>query len=168
MDAILPDKNQQCLNSIIEHWAEARLDGPMQALARYDDAAKHLITIGGFLQGGLIAIYSVLDKEGRLFANRWQILFVISFELCLVVFMSLAAWACSLQPEMQAKGISDLLTKALKQCLTETDLTEKVSGWCMDVENKIRRKKRLMLFAKIFYILSILTMPGLLLFPIMR
>jgi len=69
---------------------------------------------------------------------------------------------------MQAKKISDLLTQALKQCLSETDVTEEVKGWCMDVENKIRRKKRLMLAAKIFYILSILTMPGLLLFPLMR
>lgn|GEM_PF-6893678 len=97
MDALTPEKNLQCLNSIIEHWAKARIDGPMQALARYDDAAKHLITIGGFLQGGLIAVYSVLDRQGRLFANPWQIAFVISFEISLIVFISLAAWACSLR-----------------------------------------------------------------------
>jgi hypothetical protein len=168
MDALTPERNQQCFDSLIEHWAEARIDGPMQALARYDDAAKYLITIGGFLQGGLFAVYSVLDKQGRLLGNRWQIAFVILFEFSLVGFISLAAWACSLQPEMHAKGISNLLTQALRQCISETDLTKEVKSWCVDVENKIRRKKGLMLAAKILYILSILTMPGLLLFPLMR
>lgn len=168
MEQLNVEKNQQCFDSIIEHWAEARIDGPMQALARYDDAAKHMVTIGGFLQGGLIAVYSVLDKQGRLFGNRWQIAFVISFEISLITFISLAAWACSLQPEMHAKGISKLLTQALRQCISEADLTNEVKGWCVDVENKIRSKQRLMLAAKCFYILSIVSMPGLLLFPLMR
>ena len=70
MDTLPPEKNQQCLNSIIEHWAESRIDGPMEALARYDDAAKYMITIGGFLQTALIAVYTALDKQGRLFHNK--------------------------------------------------------------------------------------------------
>lgn len=111
MDALTPDNHEQCLKSIIKHWAEARIDGPMQALARYDDAAKHLITIGGFLQGGLIAVYSVLERQGRVFQNGWQIAIVVLFELSLIFFISLAALACTLQPEMQAKSISYLLTK---------------------------------------------------------
>jgi hypothetical protein len=40
-----PDKNQQCLESIIEHWVDARIDAPIQIIAKYDEAAKQLITI---------------------------------------------------------------------------------------------------------------------------
>lgn len=168
METLTSEKNLQCFNSLIEHWAEARIDGPMQALARYDDAAKHLITIGGFLQGGLIAVYSVLEKQGRLFQSRWQIGVVVAFELSLIGFISLAALACSLQPEMQAKKISSLLKNALRQCLTEADLTGEVEAWCWDIESKIKGKTRLMLAAKVLYVLSIVVMPGLLLFPLMR
>jgi len=168
MDTLPPEKNQQCLNSIIEHWAESRIDGPMEALARYDDAAKYMITIGGFLQTALIAVYTALDKQGLLFHNKWQIALVVIFELSLVGFVTLSALACSVQPEMGAKNISSLLIQALKQCLSETELVNQVVGWCREIETKINRKERLMKGAKALYVLSIISMPGLLLFPLMR
>jgi len=160
-------ENRQCLQSIIEHWVEARIDGPMQAMARYDDAAKLLITIGGFLQAGLVAVYSAIGRREHLFTSRWQIAGVVSFEISLIGFLTLAAWACSLQPEMRSKQISNLLMNALRQCLSEKDLVGEVKSWCEDIESKVERKETLMLGAKILYIFCILIIPVLLIFPLM-
>ncbi|HYY95265.1 MAG TPA: hypothetical protein VE713_12170, partial [Pyrinomonadaceae bacterium] len=60
-----PNENQQCRTSFRKHWAEAQIDGPMQAIARYDDVAKLLITIGGFLLTVLAAGYSTMLKDLR-------------------------------------------------------------------------------------------------------
>jgi len=62
------NESHECFNSFIKHWAEARIDGPMQAIARYDDVAKLMTTIGGFLQAVLAAGYSLMVKE--LYASR--------------------------------------------------------------------------------------------------
>jgi hypothetical protein len=159
-----PEKIQQCFTAIIEHWVDARIDGPMQVLARYDDAAKQLITIGGVVQGGFIAICAVLGKHPTFQLKAPQILGAIVFELLLLASLSFAAWACSLQPEMQAENIAKLLRKALKVDLSENDLVDEVTDWCKDLEGKIELKKRWMLASKITFILSIGAMPLLLLF----
>lgn len=168
MEILSPEKSQRCLTSIIEHWVEARIDGPMQALARYDDAAKQLITIGGFLQGGLIAVYSALGRQQGLLMNKWQIAGLLVFEGSLIGFLSFAAWACSLQPEMQAKRVSALLKQALEQCISETYLINEVEAWCWDVESKVKSKELRMAVAKTLFILCTFTMSLLLLLPLMR
>lgn len=168
MTILTPEKNQRCLTSIIDHWVQARIDGPMQAIARYDDAAKQLITIGGFLQGGLIAVYSALGRQQGLSMNRRQIALVLLFELSLVGFLSFAAWSCSLQPEMQAKRIALMLKQAIEQCIAETYLVREVEDWCRDVESKVKSKKSRMTVAKILFILCTVTMSGLFLFPLMH
>lgn len=53
---------QICLRSLKAHWAEAQIDGPLQTIARYDDVAKLLITIGGFLLAVLAAGYSQMFR----------------------------------------------------------------------------------------------------------
>ena len=35
--------------AIIEHWSKSRIDSAVAAIARYDEAAKQLITLGGVL-----------------------------------------------------------------------------------------------------------------------
>lgn len=155
-------KDQKCIESIIEHWVNARIDGPMQSLARYDDAAKQLITIGSVLQGGLIAVFSVLAKHG-VSLTRVQGFGVVVFELSLFTFLLAAAWACSLQPEMEATNVAQLLKKALQERLVENDLIDEVRTWCSDVEKKIKYKKRLMLTAKGSFIVCTITMNLLLL-----
>jgi hypothetical protein len=168
MEILTPEKTQRCLTSIIEHWVKARIDGPMQALARYDDAAKQLITIGGFLQGGLIAVYSALGRQQGSLMNRWQMGGLLSFEICLIGFLSFSAWSCSLQPEMQAKRISSLLKQALEQCISETYLVGEVEAWCWDVESKVKSKKFRMAVSKTLFIFCTAIMSLLLLSQVMH
>jgi len=161
------DGSGQCLKSIVEHWAESRIDGPMQAIARYDDAAKQLITIGGFLQGGLIAVYSVLGRQQHLSMSGWQIAGIVIFELSLILFLSFAAWACAIQPEMQARRISYLLKKAVEHCISEDDLVGSITEWCEDIEDIVKKKRIRMMLAKGLFIVCSAVMSVLLLFPLM-
>lgn len=159
------DKNQQYLESIIEHWVDARIDAPREIIAKYDEAAKQLITIGGFLQGGLVAVYSILLREQHIAKNGWQMFGIAVFGLLLAGFLFLAAWVCGQQPGIEARPISHLLKRALQGCLCEDDLTGEVNNWCVDVERVAKRKRTGLLWAKGLFIVSFLLMNALLLVP---
>lgn len=58
-------QNQACIRSFKTEWAQAQIDGPMQYISRFDDVAKLLITIGGFVLAVLAGGYSVLLKDLR-------------------------------------------------------------------------------------------------------
>jgi hypothetical protein len=109
MTSPTPDKNQQCLESIIEHWVDARIDAPVQIIAKYDEAAKQLITVGGFLQGGLVVVYSTLLREQHIAKSGWQMFGIAVFGLLLLGFLLIAAWVCVQQPAIEARPISHLL-----------------------------------------------------------
>lgn len=51
--------SKQSFEAILQHWAKARIDGPMQVVARFDEAAKQLITVGGLLQGLFFAVVAL-------------------------------------------------------------------------------------------------------------
>lgn len=152
-------ETQICFNSFIEHWAKARIDGPMQAIARYDDVAKLLITIGGFLQTVLVAIYSFMVKE--LYASNtpvnvfWMKTVSVVIFLSLLLFFICAAAVCFPQPSIQAKEI-------LKYKGNE-DLTEDIERWCKNINHTINIKRRLLISATFFFIMSFLVMIALLL-----
>jgi hypothetical protein len=164
-----PAENKQCFNTLMEHWAKARIDGPMQAVARFDDAAKQLVTIGGLMQGLLVAAYSLMDKQpGILTQPRGlQPVLVWSFLAFLILFFVCAAGVCWSQPKMDAVEIHDFLLKTLTQCFTEEDLSGIVGSWCIDIDKIRKRKRRWLTGASIFFMLSSVMMVVLLLLPFM-
>ena len=58
------NNSEVCLDTFKRHWAEAQIDGPMQTVARYDDVAKLLITIGGFTLAALAALIRAVGCDG--------------------------------------------------------------------------------------------------------
>jgi hypothetical protein len=54
--------SQPCFNAIVEHWFKARIDGPMQTLAHYDETVKQLVTLGGLLPVILVAAYQLFSR----------------------------------------------------------------------------------------------------------
>src|SRR5437773_4925727 len=56
---------QQSFEAIVEHWAIARIDGPVDTISRYDEAAKQLITLGGLLQGVYVAAFAFGNVSPR-------------------------------------------------------------------------------------------------------
>ena len=93
-------ESQVCLNAFREHWAQAQIDGPMNTIARYDDVAKLLITIGGFLLAVLVQSYSAMLKEPGTRAQmktKSQVIFYL-----ILIFFATAAGVCLPQPKRLA------------------------------------------------------------------
>lgn len=148
--------NEVCISSFKQHWAEAQIDGPMQTIARYDDVAKLLITIGGFLLAVLAGGYSVMVRDLRPYMNVAQTTSQsrIIFVAMLVFFISSAA-VCFPQPKMRAGEIINLRKDA--------DLQKQMSEWCTNLGRVILIKKILLGSATVSFIVSFLTMMYLLL-----
>ena len=148
--------NQVCLNSFREHWAKSQIDAPMQAIARYDDVAKLLITIGGFLLAVLAAGYSVMLRDLRPYMNvphaknTSEVVFI-----AMLVFFVCAAAVCFPQPKMRAAEIMTLQG--------DEDLKEHITDWCKSLSRVIVIKKVLLLLATLSFITSFLVMMLLLL-----
>ena len=41
--------------ALLQHWAIARIDTPLDVIARFDEAAKQLIAVGGIIQAAYVA-----------------------------------------------------------------------------------------------------------------
>jgi hypothetical protein len=153
IDEPLPDRI--CLNSFKKHWAEAQIDGPMHTIARYDDVAKLLITIGGFLLAVLANGYSAMLRDRSVIdmarAKRWS---GLVFGLMLIFFFSAAA-VCFPQPKMRAWEIMELKD--------DRDLRYHIEDWCNDLRSVIRMKKSLLAVSTLSFISSFLVMMLLLL-----
>jgi hypothetical protein len=151
-----PLNNQICSNSFKHHWAEAQIDGPMQAIARYDDVAKLLITIGGFLLAVLAAGYSVMlrDLRGTMdlvnARNRSKWIFC-----SMLIFFVSAAAVCFPQPKMRAGEIL--------KAETDEDLKCHINSWCENMFRVLIIKKVLLGIATVSFILSFLVLMSLLL-----
>jgi hypothetical protein len=70
--------------TLLTHWGETVIDGPVRNIARYDEAAKLLATIAGPVQAALIALYEkvggILDKT-----PPWFLLLMCSFSVVSVL-----------------------------------------------------------------------------------
>lgn len=145
------DRTGTCLRSLRTHWAQAQIDGPMQTIARYDEAAKILITIGGFVLGGLAAIYSEMIKNSPGLLQRPLMKPVSILILILIsMFFFFTGWACFPQPKSMAGRIL-----ALKG---DEDLNCEVRSWCDDVDEVIGKKTLRLRCATLFFALSFLVM----------
>jgi hypothetical protein len=111
-----------CLNSFKRHWAQTQIDGPMQTIARYDDVAKLLITIGGFLLAVLAGGYSVMVKDLRPFMNvaTARIESPVIF-IAMLIFFAATAGVCLFQPKMRASSVLAIRT--------EQELNAQISDW---------------------------------------
>lgn len=139
-----------CLTSFRQHWAEAQIDGPMQTIARYDELAKLLITIGGFLLAVLAAAYSYMGKgSGAAIAPRTKAISVVVFIFMFLFFVCTAA-VCLPQPMRLAGKILDLKDDEGLKC--------DIRVWCYDIEKVIWKKRVLLGLAILFFVISFLVM----------
>jgi hypothetical protein len=140
-----------CLDSFKQHWAQTQLDGPMQTIARYDDVAKLLITIGGFLLAVLAGSYSMMVKDLRPYMNvatARRESAVIFFSMLL--FFVATAGVCLFQPKMRASLILGIKT--------EVELDGQIDDWCKNVARIIHWKKALLITSTTSFIISFLVM----------
>jgi hypothetical protein len=147
--------NRVCLSTFQKHWAEAQIDGPLQLVARYDDVAKLLITIGGFLLGVMASSYSTMLRD-RMIIDIAQAKekSLLVFSMMLIFFLS-AALVCFFQPKMRALEI--LTVK------DDKEIEEHMRRWCTELRRTVLRKKICLFISTLAFIASFLTMISLLL-----
>jgi hypothetical protein len=142
---------QICLASFKKHWAEAQIDGPAQAIARYDDVAKLLITIGGFVLATMAGGYSAVIKSTPEATNLaypkrmspWILFFMFLF------FLS-AALTCFWQPKIRALKILEAEDDDALKC--------EIKDWCTNMGRILNWKKACLISATIFFVVSFLLM----------
>ena len=143
-------QSQRCFETILEHWAKARIDTPLQSVARFDDAAKQLIAIGGTLQALFVAVFVFSSAAARIPARG--VLLVVGL-LLLFIFCA-ARVICTLPPDMEAMGAYSLFRKIGGAGVSDEELKGAVDKWCLDMENLARTKHRWLRAANILFISS--------------
>jgi hypothetical protein len=64
-----PALSAASFENLVQHWARARLNSPLEAIRRFDEAAKQLITLVGVLQALFFAVLALGDIRTHL--PRW-------------------------------------------------------------------------------------------------
>jgi hypothetical protein len=145
--------DRHCYAALVEHWAKARIEGPVQVVTRLDDAVKLLITLGGLFPVILAAAYasikqSSLPAEGWLWQPRTLLfgaflLFFLGFVICLMR-------ACKWQLRNKLRGPSQTETREV--CLLVKDavhgrlgpdgITDAVTHWTEAIDKLIQYKHK--------------------------
>jgi len=122
------------LKTVIEHWAKARIDSPLQLISRLDDAGKQVITVAGLLQGALIAVSKFGDKP----LTPWA----LGASVALLTTIVLAAIVLCLPPhDMWAHQLYRDLRCAQDDHDLERQLDGRFKDWCTEVSNAAKRKR---------------------------
>jgi len=156
-------RSPESFEVVLQHWGKARIDTPLQLIARFDDAAKQLIAVGGTLQGLLIAVFA--------FGNAAPRIPVLGIPIIVVVLLAFIFCAtkviCTLPPVAEAKSTYILFKEIGASGVPDKELADAVDKWCVGIE-KLARTKHLWLFAaNILFLLSSALTVGLVLWNIL-
>jgi len=139
------EHTQSALNTIVEHWAKARIETPLQVTSRLDDSAKYILGVAGVLQGILIAVVK-LEPEVR--NNIPQLSgYSIGALLFLILTALLAAISLFVQSsELATLPVYDLFRTSTADRQTMDELDKAVKRWC-ESNDRVLRSKRILLTA---------------------
>lgn len=143
-------RSPESFEVVLQHWAKARIDTPLQLVGRFDDAAKQLIAIGGTLQGLLIAVFAFSSTAPRIPA--WGILVIVGM-LLLFIFCA-ARVICTLPPKLEAMGAYGLFKKIGTSGVPNDELEKEVHTWCVEIERLAKVKHCWLIAANILFLLS--------------
>src|SRR5258708_3166909 len=87
-----PDE-KKILEEMTEHWRKVWNEAPVQALARVEDAAKHMIVVTTGLQGLYLAIFAFSTIRAQVMATPGGLLGVL---ILLLFCMPVVCWLMSL------------------------------------------------------------------------
>lgn len=149
--------SKPAFNALVEHWAKARIDIPMQVVARFDDAAKQLITLGSLLQGLYIAAFTFGDLKHQI--PVW-LLWLLFIPLIALIFCAAQA-ICIVPLKKEAFDTYNLFRS--NSGLSDETLTSAVDSWCQTIDGIADQKHKWLKGAKFFLIINSAATLGLLL-----
>ena len=148
-----PFESKQSFEAILQHWAKARIDGPMQVIARFDEAAKQLIATGGLLQGLFFAVVALGEWKSS-FPLQLLIVGVFFLPLLALVFCA-AKVICTVPLKMEAIDTYKLMKRASDPAgVSDQELTDAVQRWCSTVDNIALVKHRWLFRANLLFLAS--------------
>lgn len=150
-------ETKRTFDTVIDHWAKSRLDVPMQVIARFDDAAKQLITLGSVLQGLYIAVFAFGNLKQ---ATPLWLIALLFVPLILLIFC--AAQAICVVPVKKEAFDTYSLFKSHSE-LSDEELTSAVDKWCQTIDGYADEKHRWLKAAKVFLVLNSIVSLGFLL-----
>ena len=145
-------ESKQSFETVVQHWAKARIDGPMQVIARFDEAAKQLIATGGLLQGLFFAVVAL--GEWTNFPFPLWIVPMFFLPLLALVFCA-AKVICTVPLKMEAIDTYMLMMRASDPVGVSTqDLTDAVKRWCFTIDHIALVKHRWLFAANLLFLAS--------------
>lgn len=155
-------QSRPSFEAVVQHWAKARIDGPMQVIARFDEAAKQLIATGGLLQGLFFAVVALGKWKDDLLFPLW-IVGIFFLPLLAMVFCA-AKVICTVPLKMEAIDTYLLMRRASDPSgVSDEDLTDAMRRWCFTVDRVALAKHRWLFAANVLFLVSSLLTLALLL-----
>ncbi len=127
-------ETKKTLDAVVEHWAKARIDIPMQLLARFDEAAKQLITLATILQGLYLSIFTF----GNFRETNHLIVFALLFATIFALVFCGAQAVCTVPIKKEAFGTYILFRK--NEGLSDEELTGALHEWCVNMDDIADKK----------------------------
>jgi hypothetical protein len=163
---LTPFESKQSFEAVIQHWAKARIDGPMQVIGRFDEAAKQLIATGGLLQGLFFAVVALGEWKEKLPFPLWIV--PLFFLPLLAQAFCAAKVICTVPLQMEAIDTYKLMQRAGNPAgVSNDDLTQAMMRWCETVDRIALIKHRWLLAANLLFLgsslLTLLLLLGLML-----
>ena len=125
--------------ALLQHWAIARIDTPLDVIARFDEAAKQLIVVGGIIQAAYVTGFAF----GKLALPWWEI---VPLFVPLISMIFCAAKVICLVPEKTHAFSTYELFKQMRSSIEEAEVDSAMDEWCKDIDS-LAKKKRLWLHA---------------------
>lgn len=136
------------LREVIEHWARARIDTPLNLIGRYDEGARQVLGLTAVLQGAYVALLSFGDLASRM--HPFLMLLVV---LALVPAMfSALRCICTVSAEMEAMKAYRLVEAVTAGRASSSDVEQAVHVWCVEVDRLVARKRSLLHVANLAFL----------------
>ena len=97
------DPDDSIFRALLQHWAIARIDTPLDVIARFDEAAKQLIAVGGIIQAAYVAGFLFGSLKEALPLPPWGPWGIVSLFVPLISMIFCAARVICLVTEENAR-----------------------------------------------------------------
>lgn len=136
-----PDSDRGVFDALLQHWAIARIDSPLDLITRFDEAAKQLIAVGGIIQAAYVAGFAFGSLKEAL--PPWGV--ILLFAPLISMIFCAAKVICLVPKKLEAFSTYELF-KQMRSGVEDAAVDLAMNEWCKGVDS-LAKSKRLWLHA---------------------
>lgn len=136
--------------SIVEQWSRSQMDSALASIARYDDAAKQLIGLGGVLQG----VYFAVFMFGNLSSRVTYVGALLVFVPLVLMILCAAQSVCRVHLGASAMTAYRLFRDGRVTGVPLTELDRHVDRWCGEIDRVAAEKRRWVHYANVLLVVA--------------